>query len=197
MSTPHNHWAQLDVSARVSNSPTMHTSALAARAGPGLPGLDIPRFLDDLIAPGDLPAKTREALRAAARAYAADPTATTFDKCLGFTGAPSERSWANRAAQAEMDRFLLAAWCTFDDAGSEWRRGHDLGAEIGAFKQAQWPAWRDLDAPPGDATPLRAALFRAAKAVAGALPKSWKGVRASVQRAQAAEGSSSILRDEM
>lgn len=156
----------------------------------GPPGFDIRKFLDDLIAPGDsLPAKTREALRAAARAYVADPTATTFDKSLGLTGAPSARSWATRAAQAEMDRYLLTAWRTFSDADSKWRRSQDLGAEIGAFKEAQWLAWKDCDSPPDEATPLRAALFRAAKAVAGELPESWRAVSASVQRALAAEGS--------
>lgn len=174
----------------------VQTSAPAALADSDRPEIDIRKFLDDLKGPGNsLLPETREALRAAARAYDADPTAKTFERHLGLAGAPSERSWATRQAQAEMDRWLLTAWRTFDDASSEWRRSHDLGAEIGAFKEAQWPSWAGLDEPPREATPLRAALFRAAKAVDGELPESWKAVRASVQRALAAGGSSGILRD--
>lgn len=174
-----NTWSGLDRS--------VQTSAPDARAAAGIQEFDPRQFLEHLIAPGDtLPRKTRERLRAAARAYAADPAAATFDKFLGFTGAPSERSWATRAAQAEMDRYLLEAWRTFGDEASKWRRGQDLGAEIGVFKEVQWPAWKSRDAPPDDATPLRAALFLAAKAVDGRLPEDWRAIRASVQRAQAA-----------
>jgi hypothetical protein len=167
---------------------TLQTSAPGARVVPTHSEFDVRQVIKDFKAPGDsLPPKTRGALRAAAGTLSEDPTGKTFLKHLGIIGAPYVRRPETQEAQAKMDHHLLEAWRTFKDATREWRLGEDLGAEVGAFIRAQWPGWKDLDEPPPKATPLRAALFRAAKAVDGVLPKSGQGVRNSVQRALTAE----------
>lgn len=128
-----------------------------------------------------LPIDTRDLIRRAA--LSSDPEIVkAFNKAMGFTRPPGAPAWDAELKRQVIDLNLAAAWDML--LGSDWERANHLATEIEKFADAQWMSWQSSEDPPADATPLRAALFRAFKAGSGDVPKGWRAIRAAVTRAR-------------
>lgn len=93
-----------------------------------------------------------DGLKAFFRAHGTVP----MERCLGLPPPSARRAFA----LAERDYWLAVAHRLCDGA-TEWKRSQSLAVELQRFQAVIWPAWRDLDEPPPEASRLRSALFHA------------------------------------
>jgi hypothetical protein len=107
-----------------------------------------------------------EALEWLARGFAKydrDDGALPLERCLGLPALRERR-------RLQRDYHLLQAAAAIGSTGSAGAQAQRLGRELDAFMRSEWLSWRTRDDPPPGASPLRFALFRAAKAMSGARP---------------------------
>ena len=100
---------------------------------------------------------------------------TTLEVALGLTGGAGRRTARTLYRRAKRDAALRLAHGLMPGE-TPWRRSLALVPEVRRFATALWPRWRHLDAPPPQASALRAALFAAFKN--GPPPSSATGLHA-------------------
>lgn len=119
-------------------------------------------------------------LQNAARAHLASPE-RRFDELLGVRPRCGEPSLARRYALAARAVALReAADLLVGERAHTMRHWMLLAAAVEEFESAFWPAWAD-SGPPAGASALRAALWRARKALDRPLPRDWRALRGAVQ----------------
>ncbi|MFW5453527.1 hypothetical protein [Thioalkalivibrio sulfidiphilus] len=105
-------------------------------------------------------------------------------EAFGLALAPGEESPHRTLARERRDAFLAAALFATEGA-TPWARARGLADAVRDFQGRQWPRWRRLPEPPGNATPQQRALYQAARAAEAAglaLPTSPKALAAMVGR---------------
>lgn len=82
-----------------------------------------------------------------------------LDSCLGL------REPSARLRKARRDSHLRHAWdaVALGADVTPWARSRRLAKAIRRFQDGDWPRWRDRDAPPPEASDVKAHLFAAFK----------------------------------